>query len=52
MGKISPKDAPSESLHDDYIEHAKKQGVPRRAIETQLGIFLDKVVGSDLLRAR
>jgi hypothetical protein len=37
--------APSELLFDDYIEHAKKKGVSRRAIETQLGMFLNRVVG-------
>jgi hypothetical protein len=42
----------SEVLYVDYIEHAKKQGVPRRAIETQLGIFLQKVVGSGLHRSK
>ena len=37
-------EASSEALYGDYVEHAKMQGVPRRAIETQLGIFLQKVV--------
>lgn len=37
-------EASSGALHGHYVEHAKMQGVPRRAIETQLGIFLQKVV--------
>ena len=39
-------------LYDDYIEHAKKQGVARRAIETQIGMFLTKVVGPNLHRSK
>src|SRR5271165_6254202 len=42
--------APSELLFNDYIEHAKKKGVPRRAIETQIGMFLTKMVGDELRR--
>ena len=37
-------EASSGALHGHYVDHAKMQGVPRRAIETQLGIFLQKVV--------
>ena len=44
-------ESPCEVLYDDYIEHAKKQGVSRRAIETQLGMFLHKIVGRNLLRS-
>lgn len=32
---------PGQLLYDDYIEHAQKQGARRRAIETQIGIFLN-----------
>jgi hypothetical protein len=32
------------SLFDMYISHASKQGVRRRALETQIGIFLNKHV--------
>ena len=42
----------SEVLYDSYVEHAKKQGVPRRAIETQIGRFLQKVVGAHLHRSK
>jgi uncharacterized protein DUF5906 len=35
--------APAELLFDHYIEHAKNKGVPRRVIETALGMFLRKV---------
>ena len=35
---------PVRRLFDDYIKHAQKQGVRRRSIETQLGIFLRKHV--------
>ena len=31
-------------LFDNYIDHAKNQGVSRRAIETQIGMFLRKHV--------
>ena len=52
MEKVPQNEAPSEALYDDYIEHAKKQGVSRRAIETQLGMFLEKVVGPNLHRSK
>jgi hypothetical protein len=42
----------SEVLYDSYIEHAKKQGVSRRAIETQIGRFLQKVVGVHLHKSK
>jgi hypothetical protein len=35
---------PTERLFDRYINHAGKVGAKRRAIETQLGIFLAKQV--------
>ena len=47
---VPRNEMPSETLYDDYIEHAKKQGIPRRAIETKLGMFLSKVVGPNLKR--
>jgi hypothetical protein len=34
---------PAEYLTESYLKHAQKQGARRRAIETQLGIFLGKV---------
>jgi hypothetical protein len=37
-----PGKCPGQMLYDDYIEHAQKQGARRRAIETALGIFLNK----------
>jgi hypothetical protein len=33
----------AELIFDSYIEHAKRQGVNRRAIETTLGMYLRKV---------
>jgi hypothetical protein len=33
----------AELIFDNYIEHAKRQGVSRRAIETTLGMYLRKV---------
>jgi hypothetical protein len=35
-------------LFDRYIRHAQRQGARRRAIETKIGMFLHKYVGSDL----
>ena len=35
---------PTAELFDDYITHADKIGVRRRAIETQIGMFLSKHV--------
>ena len=37
-----PGKCPGQMLYNDYIEHAQKQGARRRAIETALGIFLNK----------
>lgn len=42
--------APSELLFNHYIEHAKKTGVSRRAIEVQVGIFLNKMLGEENLK--
>ncbi len=33
----------AELIFDSYIEHAKRQGVARRTIETTLGMYLHKV---------
>lgn len=49
---IPRNEMPSEVLYGDYIEHAKRQGVVRRKIETQLGMFLTKVVGPNLRRSK
>jgi hypothetical protein len=38
-----PGICPGQILYDHYIEHAQKQGARRRAIETQIGIFLRSV---------
>lgn len=35
---------PARRLFDRYIQHASRQGVRRRAIETQIGMFLSKTV--------
>jgi hypothetical protein len=37
---------PTQRLFDRYITHANRQGTRRRAIETQIGIFLSKHVPS------
>jgi hypothetical protein len=37
---------PCSALHDDFLDHAKKVGRPRRATETELGIALRKIVPS------
>ncbi|MDO8396406.1 MAG: bifunctional DNA primase/polymerase [Bradyrhizobium sp.] len=37
-------DCPVAALFNQYIRHAQKQGVRRRSIETQLGMFLTKHV--------
>jgi hypothetical protein len=53
FGQTSPpNEAPTEAIYGSYIEHAKTQGVTRRAIETKLGIFLRKVVGPKLRRCK
>jgi hypothetical protein len=39
-----PGRCPGQLLYDDYIQHAQKQGVRRRHIETALGIFLNKTL--------
>jgi hypothetical protein len=36
-------DCPAERLFDRYVEHAKRSGSRRRAIETTIGMFLNKV---------
>lgn len=35
---------PKAVLHDAYVAHAKQVGVPRRSTETQLGIFLRRML--------
>jgi hypothetical protein len=37
-------ECPASLLFDHYIRHANKTGVRRRSIETQIGIFLKRVV--------
>jgi hypothetical protein len=43
-GCDEPNQCPVAALFDRYIHHAQKQGTKRRAIETSLGIFLEKNV--------
>jgi hypothetical protein len=43
---------PTRALYDDYIEHAKTTGVPRRSTETMLGTFLQKLFDGRELRRR
>ena len=45
-------ESPSAMLFDDYVEHARKQGVSRRSIETMLGLFLQKIVGPGLQKVK
>jgi Bifunctional DNA primase/polymerase, N-terminal/Family of unknown function (DUF5906) len=53
MGKLPRMYDLNTCLRDDlfrnYIEHAQKQGARRRAIETRVGMFLNKYVGPDLV---
>jgi hypothetical protein len=39
-----PNTCPREALFDDYVEHARRRGVYRKASETLIGIFLNKYV--------
>jgi hypothetical protein len=39
-----PSHCPAQRLFDGYIQHAQKIGTKRRAIETQLGVFLNRAV--------
>jgi hypothetical protein len=50
--KCLPSEAGLSALYENYITHAQRQGVPRRQIETQLGMFLKKLIGSGLRRSR
>jgi hypothetical protein len=50
--KAPQNEVSAQVLYDDYVEHAKKRGVPRRVIETKLGLFLRKVVGPNLRRSK
>jgi hypothetical protein len=43
-GCDKPGSCPAHRLFEHYIKHANKQGVRRRAIETQIGIFLNRHV--------
>jgi hypothetical protein len=47
-GIDEPNICPKGTLYQRYIRHARLQGVSRRQIETTIGIFLKKVVGSEL----
>ena len=37
-----------EALFEQYVQHAQKQGVSHRSIETQIGMFLRKQLGAGL----
>jgi hypothetical protein len=39
-------------LYDSYIRHGRMHGVSRRMIETRIGMFLAKMVGSNLRKDR
>jgi hypothetical protein len=45
---IEANTCPKDAIYDDYIRHAKNQGVNRRSIETKIGMFLNKYVGPGL----
>jgi hypothetical protein len=47
-----PNMTPSSLLFDSYVQHANKTGVRRRAIETQIGMYLIRIVGADLLKTK
>jgi hypothetical protein len=47
-GTTEPTTCLKYRLFRRYIRHANLQGVRRRAIETAIGMFLNKYVGSDL----
>src|SRR3954454_2834230 len=44
LAQVSPGECPKDALFNDYLAHAKKQGVNRRSVETQIGMFLRKQV--------
>jgi hypothetical protein len=48
----SPNMTPSSLLFDSYVQHANKTGARRRAIETQIGMYLNRIVGADLVKAK
>jgi hypothetical protein len=48
----APNTCLKRHLYSRYIEHAKLQGVHHRAIETKLGMFLHKYVGTGLNSSR
>jgi hypothetical protein len=50
--KDQRNEVPTPLLFDHYVHHAGKIGARHKALETQLGIFLRKVVGAALLRSR
>ena len=41
-----------DDLYDDYIARLQKAGVERRATETELGIFLNRILGPQLASKR
>jgi hypothetical protein len=43
-GVDDPNGCPAQRLFDRYIRHARRAGARRRSIETQIGMFLAKVV--------
>src|SRR5262249_22746104 len=43
---------PKSKLFRRYVQHANLQGVRRKSVETKIGKFLDKYVGSDLQSQR
>jgi hypothetical protein len=47
-----PNMTPSSLLFDRYVQHANKIGVRRRAIETQIGMYLNRIVGPNLLKTK
>jgi hypothetical protein len=51
-GMAEADSCPARKLFMRYIKHAQQQGARRRAIETKIGMFLGKHLGSELIRYR
>src|SRR5208337_1914718 len=43
---------PARKLFMRYIKHAQQQGTRRRSIETKIGVFLVKHLGSELIKLK
>jgi hypothetical protein len=52
LGANGPNSCPKLLMFKRYVRHAQVQGARRKSIETKLGAFLQKYVGSELKRNR